>query len=733
MKNFIANLSSRPRNALFTLIGWFVLFGIVATVAPPLSEVTTNQQEEFLPVGAESVRAINLEREKYPVGGGIPAIAVFHSHDGFDDKELEAIKSFVDFLESDEKPEMISGVLSIFRYPKFAASLISPDGDTMTVLINVNGEPSNDDFQETIDTIIEKAHDVGAFVEIDVGVTGPASIITDAIRVFKSIDFQVTTVTVIIVLLILFIIYRSPGLALVPLLLVGTSLLIAQGLAALVADNFGLPVNQQVTSIMSVLLFGAGTDYVLFIISRYREELNNHANRFGAMAETMRRVAPSIMGSAGTTIIAMLLLIFSLSGSFKTMGPMLALAIGVVLLAGLTVMPTTIVLMGKWAFWPVSVESNIKRATTAGIWHSVGRIVSTKPKIVFITTTVILISAAIPIFYMVPSFNFLDGYPDDAESKVGYKLMQKGFPAGELSPTMVFITTESGNIVDQLDVVEQIATTIESMDGVSRVSGRSRPNGYVVPEDSDEFMMGLRFNSQDGSTTRLEVIFDEDPYSEQTLIKISEIRNDISGILESSNYNGVEVLVGGDTAIVSDDKSAIDRDMVVLAPVILLAVFMVLIVLQRAVVVPIYLMFSIIISYAATYGFSIFIFQNILGHNGVAYSNGVWIFVFLVALGADYNIFVMSRIREEVTKSGFQKGIAAAVGRTGGVVTSAGIILAGTFSVLTTLPLRDIFQLGFAVMLGVLIDTFIVRALLVPSMAAMIGKYNWWPSKLTHK
>jgi uncharacterized membrane protein YdfJ with MMPL/SSD domain len=428
----------------------------------------------------------------------------------------------------------------------------------------------------------------------------------------------------------------------------------------------------------------------------------------------------------------MLLLIFSLSGSFKTMGPMLALAIGVVLLAGLTVMPTTIVLMGKWAFWPVSVESNIKRATTAGVWHAVGRFVSTKPKIVFVTTSAILVFAAVPIFYMVPSFNFLDGYPDDAESKVGYKLMQKGFPAGELSPTMVFITTQSGNIVDQLGIIEQIATTIESVDGVSRVSGRTRPNGYVVPENSDEFMMGLRFNSRDGSTTRLEVIFEEDPYSEQTLIKISEIRGGISGILESSNYRDVEVLVGGDTAIVADDKSAIDRDMVVLAPVILLAVFVVLIVLQRAVVVPIYLMFSIIISYAATYGFSIFIFQNILGHNGVAYSNGVWIFVFLVALGADYNIFVMSRIREEVTKTGFQKGIATAVGKTGGVVTSAGIILAGTFSVLTTLPLRDIFQLGFAVMLGVLIDTFIVRALLVPSMAAMIGKYNWWPSKLIH-
>jgi len=200
-----------------------------------------------------------------------------------------------------------------------------------------------------------------------------------------------------------------------------------------------------------------------------------------------------------------------------------------------------------------------------------------------------------------------------------------------------------------------------------------------------------------------------------------------------SGVTDIEVLVGGDTAIQFDNKAAIDRDLKLLAPLILLAILGVLIVLQRSLITPLYLLFSIVLSYAATYGLSVLIFQEVLGHTGVAYSNGIWIFVFLVAFGADYNIFVMARIREETQKRGFKDGITVAVGRTGGVITSAGIILAGTFAVLATLPLRDISQLGVAVMLGVLIDTFIVRALLVPSIAALLHRYNWWPSNLSHR
>ena len=236
------------------------------------------------------------------------------------------------------------------------------------------------------------------------------------------------------------------------------------------------------------------------------------------------------------------------------------------------------------------------------------------------------------------------------------------------------------------------------------------------------------FNSPDGSTSRLDVSLEGDPYSEEALTVIYDIRSIIESTVISQSMTGIEILVGGDTAVQFDTKTVIDEDTKLLAPLILLSILGVLIVIQRSLVAPLYLLFSVIISYAATFGISIFIFQDILGHTGVAYSNGIWIFVFLVALGADYNIFVIARIKEETEKLGFDEGIAVAVGQTGGVVTSAGIILASTFAVLTTLPLRDIFQLGMAVMLGVLIDTFIVRTLLVPSMASILKNYSWWPS-----
>ena len=358
------------------------------------------------------------------------------------------------------------------------------------------------------------------------------------------------------------------------------------------------------------------------------------------------------------------------------------------------------------------------------IWHSVGAVVSRKPRTIFGITTAVLIICTLPAFGMNPSFNFLNGFPDSAESKSGYQLLKKGFPAGELAPTTIYISRESGLKGEDWNTIENIALSSRKIDGVTRVTDPIQPNNNQAMDIAD------RYNSPDGTTTRLEIVFKGDPYAASSLSQIGRLRQSIRTSLDQMEVdNQLKVLVGGDTAVQYDNRSAIDRDMLSLAPIILLAILLVLIILLRGVVAPLYLLFSIIISYAATYGLSVFVFQTILGHDGVAYSNAVWIFVFLVALGADYNIFVISRIREEVRLNGYREGIAAAIGRTGGVVTSAGIILAGTFSVLTTLPLRDIFQLGFAVMLGVLIDTFIVRALLVPSMVAIFRGKSWWPAK----
>ena len=502
--------------------------------------------------------------------------------------------------------------------------------------------------------------------------------------------------------------------------------MVARFVAALVVDLTGLPLNDQVTSIMSVLLFGVGTNYVLFIVARYREEITNSSDRFRAMESAMRKVGPSIIGSSMTTVVAMFLLIFSTLGSFKTMGPMLAITVSIMLIVALTVLPAAIVLMSRLAFWPSRTIASQQNLVTKPIWEKIGRFVVNRPKTVFLVTTAILLIAITPSFRMVPSFNFIDGFPDDVESKSGYALLKKGFAPGDLSPTSVFIHTRDHDVVDHSAFIEGLANAIEDNPGVNYVKGMTRPYGSYIGQQVDEASLKM-FNSPDGTTSRLDVSLMGDPYSEKALTVIEDIRSIIQSTINSQSITGVEVVVGGDTAVQLDTKTVIDEDTRLLAPLILFAILCVLILIQRSFVAPLYLLFSVIISYAATFGISIFIFQDILNHTGVAYSNGIWIFVFLVALGADYNIFVIARIKEETERLGFNEGIAVAVGKTGGVVTSAGIILASTFAVLTTLPLRDVFQLGMAVMLGVLIDTFVVRTLLVPSMAAILKNYSWWP------
>ena len=724
MKKFLFS-SSTTRGAILGIVLWFLIIGAVSSIAPSLSEVTTNEQEEFLPVGAESVAALNLRTEKFPAADGIPALVVFQSDDSI---ELnQAIEKFTEIIRSENVPDSIISILSPSESVAAQQSLISSDGSTAMVIATLGGNPSEPEFSAAVDWLSDQASQTGGNVQIDTAVTGPAGIISDAVKVFESIDIRVTLATVGLVFVLLLIIYRSPVLAIVPLVVLGSALTLAQSFAALLSQQFDLPLNGQVTAIMSVLVFGAGTNYALFIVSRYREELVLDNNKWSAMRVTMSNIGPSIAGSAGTTIVAMLALTFASFGSFRSLGPMLAIAIFVVLLSGLFVMPAVIALFGKWAFWPRPLiqQSSIK---TDGIWYGVGRLVSRKPRMIFGITMIGIVIATLPSWTIIPSFNFIDGFPDDAESKRGYVLLADSFPEGQLAPTEIFIETSDSAITDRLEAVEEFSATIAGTPGIYRVSGPTRPFG-VTMEPVEAMKFGAaRFISADGSTARVEVLMEGDPYSRDSLDLVQEMRL-LADASEFGDTNGARVLIGGESAIQADTKASIDADIKWLAPVSLIAIFLVLVLLLKSIMAPIYLVFSVIVSFGATFGLSVLAFQQIFSHSGVAYANGVWMFIFLVALGADYNIFVMSRIREATKKEGFRDGITTAVGRTGGVVTSAGIILAGTFAVLTTLPLRDIFQLGFAVMLGVLIDTFIVRALLVPSMAAILGELSWWPRK----
>ena len=715
------------RSAVVTIFVWIGVIVTLALVAPPISEVTTNEQEEFLPVGVESVQALEILRNKYPMDDGIPAIAVFHSDDGFDEFELGGIHDYIKFLGSDDLPGVIFDQIPTLDGYSLINAFKSSDGSTFAIPFKVTGSPSDPSFSNSIDAAVAQAQLIGGRVQVDANLTGPATILRDAVKIFQSIDLRITLVTILVVIVIMFFIYRAPGLVFIPLFILVSALMVARFVAALVVDLTGLPLNDQVTSIMSVLLFGVGTNYVLFIVARYREEITNSSDRFRAMESAMRKVGPSIIGSSMTTVVAMFLLIFSTLGSFKTMGPMLAITVSIMLIVALTVLPAAIVLMSRLAFWPSRTIASQQNLVTKPIWEKIGRFVVNRPKTVFLVTTAILLIAITPSFRMVPSFNFIDGFPDDVESKSGYALLKKGFAPGDLSPTSVFIHTPDRDVIDHSAFIEGLANAIEDNPGVNYVKGMTRPYGSYIGQQVDEASLKM-FNSPDGTTSRLDVSLMGDPYSEKALTVIEDIRSIIQSTINSQSITGVEVLVGGDTAVQLDTKTVIDEDTRLLAPLILFAILCVLILIQRSFVAPLYLLFSVIISYAATFGISIFIFQDILNHTGVAYSNGIWIFVFLVALGADYNIFVIARIKEETERLGFNEGIAVAVGKTGGVVTSAGIILASTFAVLTTLPLRDVFQLGMAVMIGVLIDTFVVRTLLVPSMAAILKNYSWWPS-----
>lgn len=770
----IAASSSTWRGVATIIVAWIILAGIISNVAPGIEEVSTNEEAEFLPNGTESLLANQLDSEKFPALDGAPAIIIYRNPAGITDEDIAKVAELDTLIRTDEEHQNIALVISDFGRQQFgnspqnqgsppeeslAGPQLSPDGTAITITVIISGSPAEDEYTETVEWLRELDERISIEAPATVHVTGPAGILTDAIAVFSQFDFRVSAITIVLVLVILLIIYRSPLLALLPVVSVGIALIVAQSIAALLTDNLGLALNGQVTAIMAVLMFGAGTDFTLFIVSRYREELPSHESRFDAIAATMRAVGPSIASSAGTTAVAMMALAFALSGSLKTMGPMLAMAIVVMLIAALTLIPAVLVAMARAAFWPIRrVGPNEKQS---GVWHRVGVLISRRPGTILAVTVVAMVALSAGLFEITPTFSFIDGFPDSAESKAGFETLKTAYPAGELAPTNVYVTKDGESILNHLQAIEDISAALVADPVVDSVTSITRPSGEplsveiariqplvgMIPDDPAQttelistlppdqaqlarsFIAGLRLLSRDGSTTKLEVVLNEDPYETAAMDAIPRIRKTVRDAVDATTLSGVTALVGGPTANNYDGRETTNRDFVVISPIVIAAIWIILALLLGSVVAPTYLVLSVILSFAAALGISILIFEYVFGHDGIGYNSIAFIFVFLVALGADYNIYIMSRVREETRTRGLAEGTRYAITRTGGVITSAGIILAGTFSVLTTFPLLNLVQLGFTVMLGILIDTFVVRAIMVPAIVMKLGEINWWPSK----
>ena len=528
-------------------------------------------------------------------------------------------------------------------------------------------------------------------------VTGPLGNAADNNNVFKGISGTLLYSAVAVVILILLITYRSPVLWLLPVISSGVALIVAQAVIYLLAAHAGLVVNAQSAGILEVLVFGASTDYALLIVARYREELRRHDRRHAAMAEALRRAGPAIIASATTVIVSLLTLLVAELNSTKDLGPVLAIGVAVGMFVMVTLLPALLVTFPRGIFWPYRPAYGSPEPTHRGMWARIGWSIATRARLVWITTAVILGVLALGLTGLkangLTNAQAFRGHPD---SVLGQSVLAEHFPAGVGEPVIV---------IGSPGAAAQLRSAFAATPGIASVSQPQVRAGYAYLE---------------GTLTA-------PPDSQAAYDTIDRVRTAVHAV------PGANAQVGGVTAIGLDGKRATAHDRNVIIPLILVVVFVILGLLLRALVAPLILTATVVLSFAAALGVSAFFFNHVFGFGGADTSFPLFVFVFLVALGIDYNIFLMTRVREEAIRRDARHGAIVGLAATGGVITSAGFVLAGTFAVLATIPSTFLTELGFAIAFGILLDTIVVRAVLVSALNLDVGRWMWWPSKLAKK
>jgi len=465
-------------------------------------------------------------------------------------------------------------------------------------------------------------------------------------------------------------------------------------------------VSSNSTSILVVLMFGVGTDYCLLLVSRYREELRRFEDKHDAMNRAVRRAGPAILASGLTVALSMLVLLVAESGSIHALGPVSAIGVVCVLLAGLTLLPALLTIAGRRGFWPrrrlIAYSPDKPSIAREGIWRRFGDHVLRRPGPALGITVAFFVAGAFGLLAYKEDYSTTTFFKKPTESVSGFRVLERAFPAGALAPTTVLVERGDGPVTPvDVAAAEQRLTRVHDVAAVAPTGLRSR----------------------DGRIAELNVVLRSDPYKSGALGVVPRMRSAVTGIAP-----GVTVLLGGGSAVQYDFDQATSRDIKLIVPIALAVIAVILGILLEAVVAPLVLIGTVILSFFGTLGLSLLFIRYVVGDAGVDNSLPTFAFIFLVALGVDYTIFLMSRVREEARRHGTREGTLRALAATGPVITSAGIILAGTFSVLMTLPVTFTFDLGFMVALGILLDTFVVRTIMVPAALELLGDRIWWPS-----
>jgi len=718
--HWLAELVSGKRAKWVVVAAWLVAAVVMMPLGSKLGDETKDDTASFLPESAESTRVVETLDSKFPAQETSQGLIVYQRDGGLTEADKQTIAEDAKALEQLARPyqEALKARGGDVDSSEFELPLTQPPqqpfGDGRPVKGVVAADESLAYTVVVVPTNFDKSADWGKLVRDTTGseadgmqikLTGDLGFNTDADEVFSDIDTKLLLATVLLVLVLLGAIYRAILVALSPLIVVFFAYTIAQGFIYLLAKS-GATVSSNSTSILIVLMFGVGTDYCLLLVSRLREELRRTEDKHDAMVHALSRSGPAILASGLTVTLAMLVLLFADSRNTSTLGPVAAIGVFSAMLAGLTLLPALLTIFGRRGFWPrrKTVEYDPAGATEVkvGAWRRFGDRVLHRPGPALAISLSVFVAGALGLIAFKVDYSTTTFFKKSVESVEGFKELEEAFPPGVLAPMTMLVQSDSGP-VDQAQVDSAI-TAAERVDGVASAADTGQ-------------------RSTDGTIAAANVVLDGDPYTKASLAIVPHLREVVAGSALSASTE-----VGGGTAIQYDFDQATERDLKVIVPLALVVITIILAVLLQALVAPLVLIASVILSFLCTLGISVLFIRFVVGDAGFDASIPTFAFIFLVALGIDYTIFLMARVREEARLHGTREGMLRAITATGPVITSAGVILAGTFSVLMTLPVTFTFDLGFMVALGILLDTFIVRTIMVPAAVELIGDKIWWPS-----
>jgi RND superfamily putative drug exporter len=694
--------------AIITVIIWMGIAGSAGPVFGKLSSVQKNDNSDFLPKNAESSKFNEAYQQFNPnTDRAIPALVLYIGE--VDAEKVAAANQFLQTVPS--KPVQDGEGKLIGEYLVPGTPLVafpSQDGkailgsiafDSAKIADQIGKEPA---LPLVIDSIRNYSDEFAKSGALQSHVTGFAAIFADLFKAFGGIDSTLLLWTLAIVALILIVVYRSPILWFFPLLCAVFAEALAGAVIYVLAKNEILTLDGQSQGILSVLVIGAATDYALLLIARYREELHRHDSKYDSMKVALRGVVEPIIASGSTVTIGLLVLMLSQLNNNRSLGPVGAIGIVSAMFTMLTLLPAILVIFGRWIFWPRIPRHDDVDEKLTGLWSKVANSTAAHPKrYMFATGALLIIMASFATTLKADGISTLEGFTNKPKSLVGQELLLQHFPGGQSQPTQILVSADKAQAVLQ---------AVKSVDNVAEATIESAPN----------------------DPTAIKVVAGKVVIDATLAVPAdsSEARELVPDIRKAVKQVDSQALVGGISATFYDVDVAARHDRNLIIPIVLVIIAIILALLLRSILAAVLLLLTVVLSFIATLGVSALVFNHVFNFPGADTSFPLFTFVFLVALGIDYNIFLMTRVREEALKIGTKAGTIKGVTVTGGVITSAGVVLAATFTVLGVLPLVALAQIAFAVAFGVLLDTLVVRSLLVPAIVHYLGKRVWWPAKL---